>query len=656
MKIGVDYYPEQWTPSLWSRDAEQMLKTGVKIVRICDGAWSSIETSEGIFDFEWLDNVVAVFENFGIEIMMCIPTGCPPLWLYKAHPEIIQTGADGKTVQTGVRSHRCINAPYFRAYANRFAEQIVRRYGHKSSVVAWQIDSELETYQCTCETCREKFRAWLWDKYESLENINLALGTEAHSLMYSDIAEIEPPTAYPAEWQNPALCLEYKRFSADCTAEYVNEISDIIKREVPKAEVTTNTWFCENAPDYYRLFENMDFVSYDNYPPVVPEKNNTVKSHAFRLDMMRGIKRDTFWITEQLSGVIGGWTTMSPALLPGMLMGYSLQAFAHGADTIIHYRWRTALKGSEMFLHGILDSSNVPTRRYFEFSELCKTATKLDVFTSAKIVSEIAILYSPDCFNALKIQPQTDNFNYLEQLENFHSAFARYGANIDVVSADSDLSGYKIVVAPAVFVYDKAVSENIYRFVINGGTLVMTCRSGVKDNNNNCIMETLPTVYKQLIGAEITEYDPIGNTANQSIKDFAGNKFKCREWCDVLHLTTAKTYAEYGESFYKCCPAVTMNRYCKGVAYYVGTICDMDFYESFAGNLMVQAGIPRLKGLPKGVEVITRTNGINDYIFFFNNSNETVTISLPKAMYSIIDSRGKDVIRLIPFDADIVRK
>lgn len=347
---------------------------------------------------------------------------------------------------------------------------------------------------------------------------------------------------------------------------------------------------------------------------------------------------------------------MSPAPRPGMIMSYSLQAFAHGAETVMHFRWRTALKGSEMFLHGILDQSNIPSRRFFEFSELCKTVSKIEVFTSARMVSEIAILYSPDCFNALKIQPQTDGFDYIEQLENFHSAFAKYGANIDVVSADSDLSGYKIVIAPAVFVNDRAVTENIYRFVINGGTLVMTCRSGVKDINNNCIMENLPTVYRQLIGAEVTEYDPIGNNIEQSIKDFSGKKFRCKQWCDILHLTTAKAYAEYVDSFYKCCPAVTINKYCNGMAYYVGTVCDSDFYENFAGNLMLQTKIPRLKGLPKGVEVVTRTNGINEYIFFFNNSNETVMINLPKTMYSIIDSRGKDVIRLIPFDADIVRK
>lgn len=656
MRIGVDYYPEQWDRSMWSKDAEQMMKTGVKIVRICDGAWSCIEPEDCIFDFEWLDEVVGIFESYGLEIMMCIPADCPPMWLYRKHPEIIRKGADGKPVQLGVRGHRCINSPVFVAYAKRMAEQLVRRYGRRPSVVAWQIDSELESYHCTCDVCRLKFRYWLAEKYENFENIKNAIGTETHSLQYSDISEIEPPTAYPTEWQNPALCLEYRRFSADCTAAYVNEFAEIIRREVPRTNVTTNTWFCENAPDYYKLFDGMDFVSYDNYPPVEVDRKKQVKSHAFRLDMMRGIKKGSFWITEQLSGIVGGWTTMSPALHPGMIMGYSLQAFAHGADTIMHFRWRTAKKGSEMFLHGILDQSNVPSRRFFEFSELCKTASKIGVFTSAGIVSEIAILYSPDSFNALKIQPQTEGFDYLEQLENFHSAFARYGANIDVVSADSDLSGYKIVVAPAVFVNSKEVTENIYRYVINGGTLVMTCRSGVKDNNNNCIEEVLPTVYKQLIGAEVTEYDPIGNIVEQNIKDFAGNKFRCKQWCDILHLTTAKVYAEYGESFYKCCPAVTMNKYCNGMAYYVGTVCDSDFYESFAGNLMVQAKIPRLRGLPKGVEVVTRTNGINEYIFFFNNSNETVMINLPKAMYSIIDSRGKDVIRLIPFDADIVRK
>ena len=183
----------------------------------------------------------------------------------------------------------------------------------------------------------------------------------------------------------------------------------------------------------------------------------------------------------------------------------------------------------------------------------------------------------------------------------------------------------------------------------------MTNRSGVKDSNNNCIMEILPTVYKELIGAEITECDPVGDK-QQTIVDFAGNRFTCSCWCDILKLTTAKAYAEYNDGFYRCCPAVTMNKYCSGVVYYVGTVCDSDFYESFIGNVMRQTGIPRLKGLPAGVEVTTRTNGNDDFIFFFNNSEENVTINLPKPMYSILALEGRDRVDLRPYEMDIVRK
>ena len=164
----------------------------------------------------------------------------------------------------------------------------------------------------------------------------------------------------------------------------------------------------------------------------------------------------------------------------------------------------------------------------------------------------------------------------------------------------------------------------------------MTNRSGVKDSSNNYVNETLPTVYRELIGAEITECDPIGND-ERTIMDFAGNKFTCKKWCDVLNVTT-------------------VNRYCGGVAYYVGTICGSDFYKSLAANIMKQTGIPRFNGLPEGVEVTTRTNGLDDYIFFFNNSEKNAAIGLPKPMYSIIDTVGKDKIELKPFDMDIIRK
>lgn len=656
MKIGVDYYPEQWDRSMWNRDADLMARTGVKMVRIAELAWSKLEPQDGQFDFSWLDDIIGIFSHYGIEVVMCVPTNCPPRWMYEAHPEIIQAGMGESSVQSRSHSQCCLNSMVFMSYAKRITEQLIRRYIANPTIVAWQIDSELKAPSCCCEVCREKFREWLLERYDNLETINTVLGMSACGGEYSDISQIQPPDIHMEKEINPALCLNWYRFISESAANYVKELSLIIRREAPKAKITTNIQFDEDVPDLYKLFNALDFVSYDNYPPVrLSDNPDKFSSHAFYLDLMRGIKDRNFWVMEQLSGPVGSRSEMSPTTIPGMIKGYSLQALAHGADTVLHYRWRTAVNGAGMFRHGLIDHSNVPGRRFFEFTELCKTASKLNVIDTTELVSDVAILYSPENEYAFKIQPQTEGFSYIDQLKYFHKAFARYGANIDVVSPDSDLSAYKVVIAPSMYIYRKKAAENIYRYVINGGTLIMTTRSGVKDANNNCVMDVLPTSYKELIGAEIVEYDPVGNT-KQTIIDFAGNTFTCRQWCDILRLTTAKAYAKYNDSFYRCCPAVTMNRYCSGVAYYVGTVCKMDFYEKLANNIMKQTGIPRLKGLPEGVEVTTRTNGLDDYIFFFNNSEKPAVVGLPKAMYSIIDSTGKEKIELKPFDMDIVRK
>lgn len=656
MRIGVDYYPEQCDKSMWEKDAETMARTGVKLIRIGEFAWSRIEPREGEYDLTWLDEVIGIFSRYTIGTVMCTPTNCPPLWLYEKHPEIIRVGADGQPIRTGIRAHRCINSPIFRDYAKKITEALIRHFSGNPAIVAWQIDSELEAYPCTCPTCREKFRNWLIEKYDSVENINKAFGNSVWSGEYSDISQIQPPNDYPKAWQNPALCLDWYRFTSESTADFVRDAMLTIRLEDIKVPITTNTCFCENAPDFYKLYELLDFVSYDNFPPVrIPDDPEEFYSHAFRLDLMRGIKGRGFWVMEQLSGPAGGWSPMSPAPKSGMIMGYAMQAMVRGADTVMHFRWRTALTGAEMYRHGILDHSNVPNRRFLEFSELCRRVSLLGILDSTRIVSNAAIIYSPEADAAFKIQPQVEGFDYMYQLKAFHSALTRFGANVDIVAPNADLSQYKLVIAPSLYVNNKTAAESIYRFVINGGTVVLTARSGVKDENNNCIMDTLPTVFKELIGAEIIEYDPIGR-GEQVIRDFAGSEFKCRQWCDILRLSTSRAYAEYNDGEYRCMPAVTVNRYCGGVAYYVGTICSSDFYESFISNLMMQTGIPKLKGLPKGVEVTTRTNGKDEYICFFNNSENSVVIPLPKPMYSMISVIAKDRLELRPFEMDIVRK
>lgn len=656
MRIGVDYYPEHWDKKLWKQDADLMKQTGVKIVRLAEFAWCRMESKEGEFDFAWLDDAIDILTSRGMKIVLCTPTNCPPLWLYEKYPDAIQTGKDGNKIAIGIRGHRCYNNPSFLKYAKRIIEKMTSRYAENPSIIAWQIDNELEANFCFCEHCISEFRDWLKEKYGTLDVINQTYGNVVWSGEYSSWEQINPPFgSYPNAWLNPSFMLDFNRYASDNMIKFVKMQSEIIRKNCGNVPVTTNTWFCENMPDFYNTFEDLDFVSYDNYPVTkIPENKEEYYSHAFHLDLMRGVKQKNFWVMEQLSGGLGCWMPMTSAPRPGMIKGYSLQALAHGADTVVHFRWRTAATGAEMHWHGLIDQSNVPGRRFHEFEDLCKTAEKLSEIEGTKIKSDVAILYSSDQEYAFKIQPQTEGMYYFEQLKAFHDAFTKFGVNVDIINWSANLNNYKVVVAPTIYVTDEKVTKNLYEFVKNGGTLILTNRSGVKNEFNNYRMEMLPTVFAELIGAKVSEYDPIGY-AEQKIQMKDGSEFTCTRWCDILETTTASVYATYGDSFYQGKTAITRNSYGEGMAYYVGTVGRKALYSHLVQNVLTECNIEHFDHLPYGVEITVRENEFDKYYFVFNDSDKACDVMLPNKLQDILTGDIFNELRLQPYDMRIFK-
>ncbi len=628
MRMGVDYYPEQWSRELWQQDIDLMAETGVKVVRLAEFAWSVLEPEEDTFDFEWLDTVIRMLTEKQIQIVLGTPTNCPPLWLYEKYPDAVQTGADGRPISIGIRGHRCYRSPEFLKRAEIIIHRMVSRYQDNPLVIAWQIDNELEANFCRCTYCQKAFREYLQSKYATLDEMNRSYGSSVWSGSYSDWSQVKPPMgSHPKGWYNPGLMLDYHRFAAEDTERFVQLQMSWIRKHCPEIPITTNTWFCENHIDFHKLFRNLDFVSYDNYPATkLPEEPETLYSHAFHLDFMRGIKQKNFWIMEQLSGGLGSWAPMSCTTSPGMIKGYALQAFAHGADTVIHFRWRTAAQGAEMFWHGLMDHSNIPGRRFQEFRELCQCAEELTALADSKYISKAAILYDADTDFALNIQPQTDGFHYLQQLKLWHDGCLGCGVNTDIISAETHLDSYSVVIAPSLYITHPEMPKNLRQFVQRGGTLILTLRSGVKEEHNSCIMDALPTVYKELIGAYAEEYDPIGWESAQM--EMNGQAYKISRWCDIMTSTTAQTIGYYKDSFYAGKSAVTKNVYGNGTAYYVGTVPERRFYHDFLRQIFTECGIPCMDKLPLGIEVTTRETSQAAYRFIFNNTNRTQTFSL----------------------------
>ena len=632
IKIGIDYYPEHWDETLWEPDLAKMAQLGVHVVRIGEFAWSRLEPRDGEFDFAWLDRVIAAIARHGMRVLLGTPTNCAPLWLYRKYPETLSCDAGGRRTPTGIRGHRCVESPVFRHYAGRIVTELARRYAGRPEIFAWQIDNELESNGCTCPACTEAFRTWLQKKYGSTQALNRAWGNEVWSGELDDWSEVtlvRNDRCRP-EWYNPAYMLDRERFGAQSLTGYIQFQCSIIRSFDPGAVITTNACFGEKLPDFHQEFSVLDVAGYDNYPPVVfPEDPEAMYSNAFALDFVRGFKRKNFWILEQLSGPMGGWAPTTRALEPGMLESYALQAVAHGADLVSFFRWRTSCTGAEMFCYGLLDHNNRPNRRLAEFESFCRRVAALPDLDKTTTESSIAILYSAEQEFAFKNQFQSEGFAYWKQLRLFHNACVSLGVNVDILCETEPLDGYKVVIVPTHFITDPAVVQKLEIFAGNGGTVIVTNRSGVKDQNGNCLFgENLPTLFSDMCGCHVEECDAISETV-QRIRTTKGGTYEVTGWCDLIALDTAKPWALYMDRFYTDIPAITRNAWGDGQVYYLGTIGKKALYQTLLVEIFQAQNIPFMETLPQGVEISTRTDGKNTYRFFFNNTMNGKTVMLP---------------------------
>ncbi|MFY9176988.1 MAG: beta-galactosidase [Caldicoprobacterales bacterium] len=634
VRFGVDYYPEHWPRERWETDAKLMKEMGIDLVRMAEFSWAKMEPSLGNFQFGWLDEAIELLAGYGIKTVLCTPTATPPAWIIEQSPEILPVDSKGITRGFGGRHHDCQSNPVYRAHIHRFVTAMANHFKDNPNVIGWQIDNEFGNSHidlCHCSSCRRSFQKWLKEKYGSIDNLNARWGTAFWSQTYDKFEQIPTPMITPNS-HSPSLLLDWQRFHSDLIVEFQQFQIDILRKICKNQFITHNFMGLFDLIDYFDLAENLDFICHDQYPMGFfdePQPMKSLESMSAALDLMRGVKGQTFWIMEQQSGPTG-WEILAHTPRPGQLALWTAHSVAHGADTVVFFRWRTCSFGTEEYWHGVLPHSGIPGRRYDELKDaISKLAPLMDEFEGALPESEVAILYSYEQNWAFEIQPHHPDLDYIDHTLRYYKAFYQAQIPVDFISSREDLSKYKLVVAPLQYLMNREMEDKFMDYVKQGGCLVLTMRTGVKNMDNVCMTDRhLPGRLGDLLGIEIKDYDCL--RAMDMGVEFKDNTYRCKKWCDIITPTTAETIATYTEDFYAGTPAITLSKAGDGEAYYVGTEPDDDLMAAFIDSLVQSRRISALGNAPKGVELVRRRTDDYDYIFALNHNNTDQSLEVPE--------------------------
>lgn len=622
MIFGADYYPEHWDKSEWKEHARLMREANINTVRIAEFAWGRLETEENKFDFSWLDEAIDILASEGIKVILGTPTAAPPKWLVNKY-DILMCDKYGRPRGYGSRRESCGNNTYYIERSRIIAEKLAEHYGNNPNVIAWQIDNEFGCHGstvCYCGHCKREFALWLKNKYGDIDNLNKTYGTVFWSQEYADFDDVILPAYTSCEGtygdlraHNPSLELDFCRFSSDTWVKYQQMQIDIIRKYSDKP-ITHNMMGHFSDIDYYKLGENLDVVSWDNYPDN-QWGNSEYEYVSMAHEIMRGVKDKNFWVMEEQSGPCG-WDKFGGTPRPNQIRLWTYQAIAHGCEGMVYFRFKAALFGMEQYWFGILDHDGVPRRRYYEVQRTGEEIQRLaNLFEGAENKTDVLIVKSYENVWSHRIKEHVSGFDYNNLLYVYYKANNNLGTN-PVCGGESMICGkYKVIYMPAYVMVSDELRERLEDYVKNGGTLVLTYRSGVKDVYNNMLSETLPGKLRSLAGITVEEFD-----SSPVEVDLTGGFGKSTLWRDVLKMETAEVKASYNDEYYKGRPAITVNRFGKGKVWYIGCDLEEEALLKLVKMISDEAGAEYIPH-PIGTEIINRVADGKEYKILLNHTD-----------------------------------
>ncbi len=675
---GGDYNPDQWLhmPEVIDEDFRLMKLAGCNTFSIGIFAWTSYEREEGVFDFSWLERIMDRMGDAGHKVILATPSGAKPAWLAQKYPEVRRVGRDGRRLQVGGRHNHCMTSPVYREKVAEVNARLAERCAEHPALGMWHLSNEYSG-ECFCELCLAGFRAWLADRYQNVDVLNQAWWTAFWSHTFTSFEQIDP-----RDGSIDAMKLDHKRYTTDVTTDFMlGELAAV--RRFSSAPATTNLMGLHEGINYARLVAELDLVADDQYPgysPFSPNLERDVLRTAFKSDLYRSFKPDRPWVVMESCPDAVQWRRPAQLKRAELHQAEMLQALGHGAEGTCYFQWRKGRAGSEKLHGAVVDHvGHEHTRVFQSVASLGSLYERLSEIIGSRAESDVALIYDWEvrwAFEASEgVRSDNDAWavgprpsdSYAATCIEHYAPFARHGVSVDVVDAERDLSGYKLVIAPQLWMLAPGVAERIARFVEAGGTFVGTYYSGYCDQSNRCFLGGLPgDGLMRVFGIWNEETDWLPEDCPRRITTRAeadglglAAEYVASEVCGLVHLKGATALLEYAEDFYAGRPALTRNNLGKGAAYYQAARLEARFLSDFYAGLIDRLGFHRALGehLPSKIALQRRVSDEHEYLFVQNFSAEPCSLSLPSSGYHDLVARraaGPDL-QLAPWASTVLR-
>jgi len=650
--VGTNYHPhDDKNPEKIQRDIQLMKEAGFNVVRMGHLAWDSYEPSEGKFDFAWFDQVMDMMNEAGIKVILDIAIRPAPIWLHHKYPSINITDEKGNVLYPNHRYMEDIGDPMYQEYALRFTDVLTKRYGNHPALLAFGIDNEpgdgLISYS---ETARQRFIAWLKNKYSTVDNLNKAWATQRWSRRINQFEEIGFPVATHLT-DVPERMLDFRRFVSDEINHLLFKVIEKVNANAPNAFITTNAW-------YYSHMKYFDYapIAYSGkmtregagfYPGPSLTTNWGVMNAAFGISRIQFESTNPFWCLE--------FTTMTA--VPNSIRKSAYASLMYGNQMVCGWTWQSMHAGEEQYLQGMVDWDGIPNRKYYEYKKIATEFKKIEKFFPYQVQAEVALAFSFPSQIASKYFPE----QHENQLQACWDIFYYRNMDTRIVDIPRSTLNYKLLIVPGVAVMDQTTAAKIREFVKNGGTVIMTTHSAIVNEFGQVFSSTRPGMLSDVFGIRLGGFEETEVLNEISRKFYTGKKLELTYKGKSIDIEAARfdmieprgaEVIGLLTSLDKEYPIMTSHRYGKGKAIYVGLPAKGEILNPLIDDLINELSMKRGPNVPEGV----MARQIDDHhLLYLNVSDKPKKIVLKgKSRSLLFDKNYVDGFTIEPFEPEFL--